>query len=415
MDVIKRTDIFLSYCWADKIYADCIDLYFRSNKEYKNIVIHRDIRDVGTWKNIREYMDTVRKMDYVILLISKNYIKSFNCMSEVLSVMKDPNYEKRIFPAIVEKSVYNIIWRVKYVKYWENNVNKLKNEIETIEKKAGIKHIMEELKKTQDILNSIDEFLSVIVKLNNPNAENINQEIEKVLKEHGIIPGDSDKQNKIVETVKEIPRADITADSFEQLLGKHPRGIDIKAGIRLKIGDQTIIGDAEDSAIIKLSNFDSSSAPVAGVFYNGDSIILLVIYEQAEVLATRKGALGDLHLLVKSAKAKKGNLIMPSFDVISNGDAFSGRTTIVIEGGASLTVGNESIVSESNSESVFNCSGGEENNRIGIRIFGGVNGPYAFADAGMAIVNKGHNELKLLKNHFLDFACEEDKWEFING
>ena len=73
-------NIFVSYCQKDSVYADNIDLYFKE----KDINIHRDIRDISNWKSIREYMNSIREMDYAILIITDNYLKSFNCMYDVL-------------------------------------------------------------------------------------------------------------------------------------------------------------------------------------------------------------------------------------------------------------------------------------------------------------------------------------------
>ena len=41
-------NMFVSYCQKDSVYADNIDLYFKG----KNIVVHRDIRDISSWSSI---------------------------------------------------------------------------------------------------------------------------------------------------------------------------------------------------------------------------------------------------------------------------------------------------------------------------------------------------------------------------
>lgn len=111
----NKITMFVSYCQKDKIYADYIDLFFKDN----DISILRDIRDIGNWKSIKSYMELIRDVDYAILIISDNYIKSFNCMYEVLEVMKDKNYQNKIFPVVVETGIYSAKERIPYVKYWE--------------------------------------------------------------------------------------------------------------------------------------------------------------------------------------------------------------------------------------------------------------------------------------------------------
>ena len=49
-------------------------------------------------------MNSIEKHDYVITLISDRYLKSRNCMYEMLEVVKDSNFSKRlIFIVISEK------------------------------------------------------------------------------------------------------------------------------------------------------------------------------------------------------------------------------------------------------------------------------------------------------------------------
>ena len=86
----RKVEIFLSYCWEDEKIAD---------KIYDNLIrrvqinLHRDKLDIRQWKSIREYMQSIAHMDYIILLISEAYLKSSNCMYEVLEVMRDREYK----------------------------------------------------------------------------------------------------------------------------------------------------------------------------------------------------------------------------------------------------------------------------------------------------------------------------------
>lgn len=86
-------NMFVSYCQIDSVYADNIDLYFKN----KDVSIRRDIRDISQWKSIREYMQTIRDMDYAILIVSDNYLKSFNCMYEVLELIKEKTMRIKYF------------------------------------------------------------------------------------------------------------------------------------------------------------------------------------------------------------------------------------------------------------------------------------------------------------------------------
>lgn len=179
-------DMFVSYCQQDSVYADNIDLYFKN----KGITIHRDIRDISSWKSIREYMGTIRDMDYAILIISDNYLKSFNCMYEVLEVMKEKDYENKIFPVVVETSIYQSAGRIPYIRYWQDKYKELQEQISQIDVvNAG--NIIEDLKKTQNIILSMDEFLAKVADMNNPSVSDVNKAIESKLQQNGLLNSSS--------------------------------------------------------------------------------------------------------------------------------------------------------------------------------------------------------------------------------
>ncbi|MEX0084981.1 toll/interleukin-1 receptor domain-containing protein [Clostridium butyricum] len=179
-------NMFVSYCQRDAVYADNIDLYFKD----KGITIHRDIRDISSWKSIREYMGTIRDKDYAILVISDNYLKSFNCMYEVLEVMKEKDYENKIFPVVVETSIYSSAGRIPYIRYWQDKYKELKEQINKIDiVNAG--NIIDDLKKTQNIVLSMDEFLAKVADMNNPNVSDVNKAIEDKLQENGLLNNSS--------------------------------------------------------------------------------------------------------------------------------------------------------------------------------------------------------------------------------
>lgn len=164
--------VFLSYCWADTEKANVIDDYLKSHK----IKVARDVRDIRNWQSLKEFMRGIRNQDYAVLLISDSYLKSINCMFEVLEIMKEDQYAKRIFPAVIDSKIYSVGEQIKYVKYWEDKTNKLKSSLTTLEYTNGLA-LGYELKQTEDIARNIAEFLKTISDMNNPSIENIEKAI----------------------------------------------------------------------------------------------------------------------------------------------------------------------------------------------------------------------------------------------
>lgn len=184
-------NVFVSYCQKDGIYADNIDLYFKD----KGIKLHRDVREISSWRSIREYMQSIRDMDYAVLIITDNYLKSFNCMYEVLEVMKERNFQDKIFPVVVEKSIYNPSGRIKYIAHWQDEFKKLKDEMNKIEDITNAASIIDDLKRTQNITFNIDEFLGKVADMNNPSIPDINVSIENKLKEQGLLRGEQERKS----------------------------------------------------------------------------------------------------------------------------------------------------------------------------------------------------------------------------
>lgn len=107
----------------------CIYDYFKNSK---NIELHRDEIKIDKWGSIKEYMQSIADMDYTILLISDSYLKSANCMYEVLEVMHDRKYKNKIFPTVIHSGIYNPITRTEYVKCWENEAKLLEEKLREI-------------------------------------------------------------------------------------------------------------------------------------------------------------------------------------------------------------------------------------------------------------------------------------------
>lgn len=179
----KHTEIFLSYCWADEKIADEV---YDNLVRYSQINLHRDKLDIGYWGSIKEYMQSITQMDYTILLISEAYLKSSNCMYEVLEVMRDRRYRDKIFPAVIYPGIYDPLIRVNFIKYWQNEFSKLEEATREIERK-NLGSLTKDLRRLENIAANVGEFLEIVSDMNNPQINEITEAIEKRLVEQRII------------------------------------------------------------------------------------------------------------------------------------------------------------------------------------------------------------------------------------
>ena len=93
-------------------------------------------------------------------------------------VMRDGKYQEKIFPAVIEKSIYTSIGRARYVRYWKEEFNALRKELADIEP-YELGRLGEDLKRMQEIKTNIAEFLDKVSDMNNPEADDICIAIEE--------------------------------------------------------------------------------------------------------------------------------------------------------------------------------------------------------------------------------------------
>lgn len=171
-----NTNLFLSYSWKDSNLADEID----SKLSLMGFNVKRDIRDIGPWTSIKKFMEQIREQDYAILIISSSYLKSPNCMYEVIELLKDSSHSKKILSIVSpDLDIYNPITRAKYIKYWEDETKKLEEAIKPL-KIENVSELSLELRKYKSIENTIASFLNIVSDKNNPQ---IIDAIDKI-KEH---------------------------------------------------------------------------------------------------------------------------------------------------------------------------------------------------------------------------------------
>jgi len=154
----KFENIFLSYSWNDATLANKLDERFNQI----GVLLKRDIRDIKYRQSIKSFMKQIRKNDYVILLISRSYLQSINCMFEVLELVKDDNYKDRILPIIKKDSdIFNVIGRTRYIEYWQVQYTFLSKYMAGIDD-LNREKIIDELKRIESVKRTLPDFLDTV-------------------------------------------------------------------------------------------------------------------------------------------------------------------------------------------------------------------------------------------------------------
>lgn len=82
----------------------------------------------------------------MVVVISEKYLKSENCMFEMVEVTKAQGLRERIFPIVLpDANIYKATGRVRYLQHWEDEIRTLDEALKTV---RG-----DNLTKLQDDLN----------------------------------------------------------------------------------------------------------------------------------------------------------------------------------------------------------------------------------------------------------------------
>lgn len=184
----KQT-LFISYCQKDGTqYADELENQFKEFFE-----VYRDKSKLNVNDDIDEFMEKIAECDNVVIVLTEEYLKSFNCMLEVSNLFEHKDWDYKVTVLVKDDTIYSIDRRLEVLSYWEN-------EKEKADLYQGDNKFVEERKnRLTTIADHLEQFLSGISKRNNPSQIAIVNEVIKnakspeVQKEKQRILSDSQK------------------------------------------------------------------------------------------------------------------------------------------------------------------------------------------------------------------------------
>jgi hypothetical protein len=153
-----RKCIFISYNWNHKDTA---------NKLYNFLIgcgfsVKMDDHNLSYKDHISTFMESIRESDFAILIISDEYLRSENCMAEVLHILKDRDCIKKILP-IRHKNVafFKTSDRLAYVTYWMDKIKATEALLKDIDATSTIEEL-KKLKTIKNISQEINGFLATL-------------------------------------------------------------------------------------------------------------------------------------------------------------------------------------------------------------------------------------------------------------
>lgn len=157
-------ELFVSYAWGGESeeIVDKVDRAF----EAKGITIIRDKRDAGYKASIKEFMERIGRGKAVIVVIGEKYLKSENCMFELVQIAKSGQFRDRIFPIVLaDAQIYKPVQRIKYIQHWEQQIKELDEAMKTVSS-ANLQGFREDIDQYTEIRNTMAELTNIIKDMN---------------------------------------------------------------------------------------------------------------------------------------------------------------------------------------------------------------------------------------------------------
>lgn len=167
---MTQRQVFISYAWGGESEKVANEIEAKLNSE--GILLIRDKTDLGFKGLIQEFMQKIGQGDFVVLIISDKYLKSKNCMFELLEVAKNGAFHSRVFPVVLpDANIYDSLTLIDYYHYWQQKIVALNTKIKTLNDLSDTRRVVEELDLYTDIRGAIDDLAGKLSNMNTLTVE----------------------------------------------------------------------------------------------------------------------------------------------------------------------------------------------------------------------------------------------------
>jgi hypothetical protein len=156
--------VFISYAWGGE-REEIVNQIDKALQE-RGIRIIRDKRDLGYKGSISAFMERIGRGNCVIVVISDKYLRSPNCMFELVEIAEGKQFHDRIFPIVLsDANIYDPLKRIEYVRHWEVKRAELAEAMKTLDP-ANLQGIREDMDLYDRIRDKISGLTSLLKDMN---------------------------------------------------------------------------------------------------------------------------------------------------------------------------------------------------------------------------------------------------------
>ena len=219
--MVIEKKLFISYSWNNYNEVEKIDKDFESI----GIVLTRDIRDVGDYKSIKTFMKKIKTTDYALMIISDSYLKSKNCMYEVLELLKEDDYKDKILPILLDdcNNISTIEGKTLYIKFWEDEYKKNKELIESVNFQNSVE-LINDLNIIENISRNISHFLSVITDMKHSSLSKLKEENYKPILDYiGFDENSIEAKLLKIRLINNVEEQDLAIKNLQEKYSNNPK------------------------------------------------------------------------------------------------------------------------------------------------------------------------------------------------
>ncbi len=164
-----RPEIFISYAWGGD--SESIVNQITQTFQAKNIHIVRDKKDLGFKGRVKSFMQRIGRGKAIIVVISEKYLKSENCMFELVQIAENGTFYDRIFPIVLDDAkIYKPIDRIQYVQHWEAQFSELDEAMRSVSQ-ANLEGFRDDIDLYSEIRRTLPKLTGILKDMNTLTAK----------------------------------------------------------------------------------------------------------------------------------------------------------------------------------------------------------------------------------------------------
>lgn len=160
----RQPSVFISYAWGDEreVIVNEID----ESLQKRGLKIIRDKRDLGYKGSIKAFMERIGQGRCIVVVISDKYLRSPNCMFELIEIAENRQFRDRVFPVVLsDAEIYDPIKRISYIQFWELKREELATALRSVDP-ANLQGLREEIDLYDRIRDKVSGLTSILKDMN---------------------------------------------------------------------------------------------------------------------------------------------------------------------------------------------------------------------------------------------------------